>query len=74
MSPAPVSNLADYRARRAGTEPYVRLEAVAEHFAVSTRTAYRWNAQPGFPKEQLSSRMVRYRLSEVERWVRENCA
>lgn len=65
---AEVTDLGAYLDRREGTERQVRIEAVADHFSVSLRQAYKWR-KAGMPPAMERPRMVRYRLSECEAWV-----
>jgi len=53
-------------ARVAGYEPWVGEEAVARHYAVSTRTVRRWRVA-GMPSRLLGGRR-RFRIGETERW------
>lgn len=53
-------------------EPFVDMETVARFLGVSRRTVQRWRAESHyFPAYKLGG-IVRFRLSEVERWVRTN--
>lgn len=55
-----------------GREPFVDMGTVAEFLSVSERTVQRWMSDSQcFPLYRLG-RLVRFRLSEVERWVRTN--
>ena len=55
-----------------GREPYVDMETVARFLGVSRRTVQRLVAESDlFPAYRLRRR-IRFRLSEVERWVRTN--
>ena len=48
-------------------EPLVSRNVIAAHFAVSQKTIWRWEAE-GLPRA--FERPVRYRISEVEAWMR----
>ncbi len=49
-------------------ERWVAKRAVAEHCSVSERTLERWQAR-GMPHWRISSQLVLYRLSEINRWL-----
>lgn len=49
--------------------PWLTRRQVAEHFAVSPKTVQRWQRE-GLPFERWGSRLVRYRLDRVERWLK----
>ena len=52
------------------TEPLVTQEEVAEYLSVSTRTLEHWRrVNLGPPYVKLGTRAVRYRMSEVGRWL-----
>lgn len=51
-------------------EPWVRQADIAEHASVSPRTVQRW-AAAGMPHRKVSRRLVLYRLSECDEWLRE---
>ncbi len=51
-------------------EPWVNLEAVAEHLAVSTDTVRRWIREREMPAHKVGG-MWRFKVSEVDSWVRE---
>jgi len=55
-----------------GREPFVSLETAAAFVGVSPRTLHRWLAgSERFPVYCLG-RLLRFRISEVERWVHAN--
>ena len=47
-------------------EPLVTRKVIANHFAVSQKTVWRWEAE-GLPRA--FERPVRYRIPEVEAWA-----
>jgi excisionase family DNA binding protein len=50
-------------------EPWVDVERVAAHLAVTRDVIYRWIKQRDFPARRVG-RLFRFRLSEVDEWVR----
>jgi len=50
------------------TEPEVSGAQVAEHFDVGDATIRRWK-RAGMPAKQYNSRFIRYKISEVEKWL-----
>lgn len=53
------------------SEPLVDAHAVAAYLGVSYQTALRWAGQRTIPSVKLGA-LVRFRMSEIEDWVREN--
>ena len=52
------------------TEPLVTQEEVAEYLSVSTRTLEHWRrVNLGPPYVKLGTRIVRYRISEIQNWL-----
>lgn len=45
--------------------------AAAELFSISRPTFLKWSKQPGFPRPIRSGGTVRYLVSELERWAKE---
>lgn len=45
--------------------------AAAELFDVSRPTFLKWSKQPGFPRPIRAGGTVRYLVSELERWAKE---
>lgn len=50
-------------------EPWVSLEEIAQHLAVSQDTVHRWIRNRGLPAHQVG-RVWRFKVSEVDGWVR----
>jgi excisionase family DNA binding protein len=51
------------------TEPWSTLLEVAEHLQVAEETVHRWIRRKGMPGQRLG-RNWRFKLSEVDAWVR----
>lgn len=58
------------RRRNASQEPWVRKEAVAEFFNVSTRTVYRW-VNDGCPVKRLRGGTLRFQIGVIGEWLEE---
>ena len=54
------------------TEPeaWVDAEQVAAHLGVQKHSIYRWIDEKGFPANRVG-RLLRFKLSEVDEWVRQ---
>ena len=50
-------------------EPWVSLEEIAQHLAVSQDTVHRWIRNRGLPAHQVG-RTWRFQVTEVNDWVR----
>ena len=50
-------------------EPWVSLEEIAQHLAVSQDTVHRWIRNRGLPAHQVG-RIWRFQVTEVDEWVR----
>ncbi len=50
-------------------EPWVSLEEIAQHLAVSQDTIHRWIRNRGLPAHKVG-RIWRFMVSEVNEWVR----
>jgi excisionase family DNA binding protein len=50
-------------------ERWVDIEQVAAHLGVTKDSLYRWTKKPGFPVHRVG-RLFRFRLSEVDAWVK----
>ena len=50
-------------------EPWVSLEEIALHLAVSQDTVHRWIRHRGMPAHKVG-RVWRFKISEVDEWVR----
>jgi len=50
-------------------EAWVDIEEVAAHLRVAKQSVYRWVEAKGFPAHRVG-RLLRFRLSEVDEWVR----
>ena len=55
------------------TEPWVSVDAVAEHLGVAKDSVYRWIERRRLPAHRIG-RLWKFKLSEVDRWVREGGA
>jgi excisionase family DNA binding protein len=55
------------------TEPWVSVEQVAQHLGVAKDTVYRWREHRGLPAHRVG-RLWKFRLSEVDDWVRDGGA
>lgn len=51
------------------SEPWVTAEQVAHHLGVVKDTVYRWREKKGLPAHQIG-RLWKFKLSEVDEWVR----
>jgi excisionase family DNA binding protein len=49
-------------------EPWVSLEEIAQHLAVSQDTVHRWIRNRGLPAHQVG-RIWRFKVSQVDEWV-----
>lgn len=54
--------------RAMASEPWVKKEAVAGHFSVSTRTVYRW-VKAGCPVKRLRGGTLRFQLGPIGAWL-----
>jgi excisionase family DNA binding protein len=52
-----------------GPEPWLSLEEIARHLAVSKETIYRWLAKEKIPAHRMG-KLWRFKPSEVDEWVR----
>lgn len=50
-------------------EPWVSLEEIAQHLAVSQDTVHRWMRSRGLPAHKVG-RIWRFKVSEVDEWIR----
>jgi len=50
-------------------EGWVGVEDVAAHLRVAKESIYRWVESKGFPAHRVG-RLLRFKLSEVDEWVR----
>ena len=50
------------------SEPWVSLEEIAQHLAVSQDTVHRWIRRRGLPAHQVG-RIWRFKVSQVDEWV-----
>jgi excisionase family DNA binding protein len=55
------------------TEPWVSVDQVAQHLGVAKDTVYRWRERKGLPAHRIG-RLWKFKLSEVDDWVRAGCA
>ena len=51
------------------TEPWVSVEDVATHLSVAKDSIYRWIEHKGLPAHKVG-RLWKFKLSEVDDWVR----
>ena len=51
------------------TEPWVSVEDVAKHLSVAKDSIYRWIEHKGLPAHKVG-RLWKFKLSEVDDWVR----
>lgn len=51
-------------------ERWVNVDQVAAHLDVTKETVYRWIDKKGFPAHK-AGRLLRFKLSEVDAWVRD---
>jgi len=51
------------------TEPWVSVEQVAEHLGVARDSIYRWIDRKHLPAHRVG-RLWKFKLSEVDEWVR----
>ena len=51
------------------TESWVDISEVAAHLQVAKESVYRWVDSKGFPAHRVG-RLLRFRLSEVDEWVK----
>lgn len=66
---AVVLSFADAQRRRELlNEPWVKREAVAQHFSVSTRTVYRW-VKDGCPVKRLRGGTMRFQIGAISEWL-----
>lgn len=56
------------RRRGQSTEPWVKKEAVAGYFDVSTRTVYRW-VEKGCPIKRLRGGTLRFQIGVISDWL-----
>ncbi len=55
------------------TEPWVSVEDVAKHLGVAKDSVYRWIDTRGLPAQRIG-RLWKFKLSEVDEWVRTESA
>ena len=55
------------------TEPELSVADIANHYKVGEATVLRWTRY-GMPTTKYNSRLIRYRLSEVEAWLKARAA
>lgn len=51
------------------TEPWVSVDAIAEHLGVTKDSVYSWIATKGMPAHRVG-RLWKFQVSEVDAWVR----
>lgn len=52
-------------------ERWVSVQTVAAHLGVANDSVYRWIDEGGLPAHRVG-RLLRFKLSEIDRWVRQN--
>ena len=55
------------------TEPWASVDDVAKHLGVAKDSIYRWIEHKGLPAHKIG-RLWKFKLSEVDAWVREGGA
>ena len=55
------------------TEPWVSVDDVVKHLGVARDSVYRWIERKGLPAHKVG-RIWKFKLSEVDAWVREGGA
>ena len=55
------------------TEPWVSVQAVADHLDVAKDSVYRWIETRGLPAHRIG-RLWKFKISEIDKWVREGGA
>ena len=56
-------------AARVQAEPWVSVDAVADHLGVAKDSVYRWIDTKGLPAHRIG-KLWKFKLSEVDDWVR----
>lgn len=51
------------------SEPWVSVDAIAEHLGVSKDTVYTWIAEKNLPAHRVG-RLWKFQMAEVDEWVR----
>ena len=51
------------------TEPWVKVEDLAEHLSVAKDTIYKWIASRNLPAHRVG-RLWKFKISEVDEWIR----
>lgn len=51
-------------------EPWVGIDEVTKHMSVRRETIYRWIDRNDFPAHKAAGRLLRFKLSEIDDWVR----
>ena len=54
-------------------EPWVSLEEIAQHLAVSQDTVHRWIRNRGLPAHKVG-RIWRFKVTEVDKWIQDGKA
>ncbi|WP_372796888.1 helix-turn-helix domain-containing protein [Litorivivens sp.] len=54
-------------------KPWVTAEQVSKHLGIAKDTVYRWREHKFLPAH-LVGRLWKFKLSEVDDWVRQGCA
>lgn len=55
------------------TEQWVSVEQIAQHLNVKTFTIYKWLERKNMPAHKVG-RLWRFKLSEIDRWVKSGSA
>lgn len=51
-------------------EPWVGIDEVTKHMSVRRETIYRWIEKNDFPAHKAAGRLLRFKISEIDDWVR----
>ena len=51
------------------SEPWVKVEDLAEHLSVAKDTIYKWIASRNLPAHRVG-RLWKFKISEVDEWIR----
>jgi excisionase family DNA binding protein len=55
------------------TEPWVSVDVLAQHLGVTKDSVYRWIERKGLPAQKIG-RLWKFKVSEVDAWVRTGAA
>ena len=63
------ASLCDWESLLMATEPWVSVEDAAKHLSVAKHSIYRWIEHKALPAHKVG-RLWKFKLSEVDAWVR----